>query len=162
MAVGAFLGATVAPIDAEGAKFRFPLVKLVRPANVETNVVENRLRDCACGNPVMIGIRSDIRDLAVRGRGSRKPQHITRKLREFVTIRHANPDLHDLKDSCHLYLSFRAISGRLPIDYLLGFRSSRHLKVNACNDEIFSQRTFITQQDVRSKEIAMDIEFSLE
>src|SRR4029077_16815384 len=64
-----FLPATGTPIDVPGSELGLPLGKFVRPSDVQSNVVKNWLPSGARGNPVLITIRPDIRDLSVQRRG---------------------------------------------------------------------------------------------
>src|SRR5512135_3841073 len=106
MPFDALLRAAAAPVDASSSELRFPLVKLGSPANVESDIVNNRRRSRACGNPVLITIRPHIRELSVRRGSDRKPQHIACKVREFFPVRHTDADLHNFLDCRHGRNSF--------------------------------------------------------
>src|SRR4029077_15863935 len=102
-----FLRAAVAPMDALGCELDLPLGKFFRPADVESNVVKDRLRSRTCCNAMLILIRPHRGNLSVRRSAGRKSQHITRKILESFAIRYANSDLHNIADCRHRCLPFR-------------------------------------------------------
>src|SRR5206468_10769249 len=101
MPLDAFLRAAVAPMDALGCELDLPLSKLLRAADVETDVTQNRLRRRRCGDAMLIPIRSQIGNLSVRRSAGRKSQYITRKILESLAIRHCDPDLHNIANCRH-------------------------------------------------------------
>src|SRR5262245_60192564 len=98
---GAFFRASAAPIDSFSCELGLPLGKLFSAADIETDVLQNRLHRRICRDAMWILIGSQIGNSPVGRSAGGKSQEITRKIFKFFAIRHTDADLHDILDCRH-------------------------------------------------------------